>query len=68
MPSHWRTLDYNQNPEPMIYVDLKIENISLKLFTTLSSFGTPIDITAEEIVIEQYFPANDVTKRFFEEA
>jgi len=65
-PSHWQKLDFEQNPEPMIHVEFKIEDTCLRLFTTLSSFGTPIDITAEEIVIEQYFPADEITKRFFE--
>ncbi len=65
-PSHWQSLNFKKSPEPMIYVELKIEDVSLKLLTTLSSFGTPIDITAEEIVIEQYFPADEATKQFFE--
>ncbi len=65
-PSHWRNLNFKESTEPMIYVEFKIEDISLKLLTTLSSFGTHIDVTAEEIVIEQYFPADETTKQFFE--
>ncbi len=67
-PSHWRSLNFKKSSEPIIYVEFKIEEVSLKLFTTLSSFGTPIDVTSEEIVIEQYFPADEITKLFFEKA
>jgi len=65
-PSRWRSLNFKKNSVPIIHMELKIGDVSLKLFTTLSSFGTPIDVTAEEIVVEQYFPADEATKLFFE--
>lgn len=66
-PPQWQSLNFTQHPDPMIYIEFEIESRHLKLFTTLSSFGTPIDITVEEIMIEQYFPANEEAKTFFEE-
>ncbi len=65
-PSHWQKMNFKKSSEPMIYVEFKMGDVLLKLLTTLSSFGTPIDVTAEEIVIEQYFPADEVTRQFFE--
>ncbi len=35
----------------------------LSLYTTLTTFGTPRDITLDELVIELFFPANDNTDR-----
>ncbi len=35
----------------------------MRLFTTLTSLGTPIDATAQEVHIESYFPADDETER-----
>lgn len=64
-PTHWQSFNFSETSVPMVYIELKIKNASLKFFTTLSSFGTPIDITAEEIMIEQYFPADKETKLFF---
>jgi len=32
----------------------------------LASFGTAIDVTMQELVIEQYFPVDESTKEFFE--
>jgi hypothetical protein len=38
---------------------------SLKLFTTLATLGTPQDITAQEIRIECFFPADAATAALF---
>jgi transcriptional regulator with XRE-family HTH domain len=40
---------------------------SLKLFTTLATLGTPQDITAQEIRIECFFPADPETAALFKE-
>ena len=51
--------------EPMINLVISIGDFSLKLFSTLASFGTASDITMQELVIEHYFPADDFSKEFF---
>jgi hypothetical protein len=38
-------------------------NVSLQLFTTIATLGTPQDITAQELRIESFFPMNDDTAR-----
>jgi hypothetical protein len=40
---------------------------ALKLFTTLATLGTPQDITAQEIRIECFFPADAATAALFKE-
>jgi hypothetical protein len=37
----------------------------LKVFSMISSFGTALDVTADELRIETFFPADDVTRAFF---
>lgn len=37
------------------------------LFTTLTSFSAPQNVTLEELRIESYFPLDDATARFCEE-
>lgn len=54
------------NTVPMIPVELDLGGQKLSLFSTLATFGTPIDITVQELTIEQYFPADDETRLFFE--
>ena len=38
-------------------------DVSLQLFTTIATLGTPQDITAQELRIESFFPMNDDTAR-----
>jgi hypothetical protein len=40
---------------------------SLKLFTTLATLGTPQDVTAQEIRIECFFPADAPSADLFRE-
>ena len=65
IPSDWQNNINDTNINPMLSVTLNIGDIRLKLFSTLATFGTPVDITMQEIVIEQYFPADEFTKQFF---
>lgn len=67
IPNNFDLQSHIEHTEPMLHLILSIGNIRLKLFSTLASFGTAIDITMQELVIEQYFPADDSTKKFFEE-
>ncbi len=66
VPRHWKVPDIQNQPMPMINVVLLLGGKRLAMFSTLTAFGTPIDITMQELIIEQYFPADDVCKNFFE--
>jgi hypothetical protein len=48
-------------------VHLRRGEVSLRLFTTLTTLGTPTDVTAQELRIESYFPADDATERWIRE-
>jgi transcriptional regulator with XRE-family HTH domain len=39
--------------------------VSLDLFTTLTTFGTPQDVTLQEMRIECFFPMNEATREVF---
>jgi hypothetical protein len=41
--------------------------VGLRFFSTIATFGTPQDVTLEELRIECSFPADDVTERFCRE-
>jgi transcriptional regulator with XRE-family HTH domain len=49
--------------EPVLLVPLRIDvgGDELSLFTTLTTFGTPQDITLSELAVELFFPADDRT-------
>ncbi len=40
---------------------LRAGDAELRFFSTVTTFGTPVDITVEELVIESFFPADRAT-------
>ncbi|KAB2343796.1 helix-turn-helix transcriptional regulator [Actinomadura rudentiformis] len=48
---------------PMI---IRIDGRELRLFSTITTFGTPMDITLHEVAIESYYPADAESAAFFE--
>ncbi|MEO3828476.1 hypothetical protein [Actinomadura sp. B10D3] len=47
---------------PMI---IRLDGRELRLFSTITTFGTPMDITLDEIAIESYYPADPETDAYF---
>jgi len=62
VPAEWRTFVPGRSTAPFIPVHLRSEQLEVRLFTMMTSIGTPLDVTAEEIHIETYFPADDATE------
>ena len=52
---------------PVLAIQFAKDPISLSLFTTLATLGTPQDITAQEIRIECFFPADAATAEVFKQ-
>jgi transcriptional regulator with XRE-family HTH domain len=48
---------------PILPMRFQKGDVSLDLFTTLATLGTPQDITLQELRIESFFPADDATAR-----
>lgn len=49
-------------PQLLIPCRLLVDGVELSLFTTLTTFGTPRDITLDELTIELFFPADEATE------
>ncbi|WP_285103013.1 helix-turn-helix domain-containing protein [Promicromonospora sp. MEB111] len=47
---------------PMI---IRIDGRELRLFSTITTFGTPMDITLDEVAIESYYPADAESAAWF---
>ena len=56
------------SPRPLLPIHIRKEAISLNVFTTIATLGTPQDITVQEIRIESFFPIDDATAKFFRKA
>ncbi|MCU1494334.1 MAG: putative transcriptional regulator [Acidimicrobiaceae bacterium] len=60
-------VDWRQRPvpdEPTLLASWRIEidGRSLSFFTTITSFGTPADITLSELAVELFYPADQATE------
>jgi transcriptional regulator with XRE-family HTH domain len=55
----WRRRVPSDEPALLIPLRLDIDGVELSLFTTLTTFGTPQDITLSELAVELFFPADD---------
>jgi transcriptional regulator with XRE-family HTH domain len=49
-------------PLPFLPLHVRRDGIEARFFTLLTTIGTPLDVTAEELAIEAYFPADDATR------
>jgi transcriptional regulator with XRE-family HTH domain len=52
---------------PVLPLELNINGLELSLFSVISTFGTPQDITTDELRIETFYPTNTKTENFFRE-
>lgn len=48
---------------PVLAMHFRKRDVSLRLFTTIATLGTPQDITLQELRIECFFPMDDATAR-----
>jgi transcriptional regulator with XRE-family HTH domain len=62
VPSRWRLLDLDDSPPPFLTIDYRWNNSTLRLFSTITSFGTPQDVALQEMRIESFFPADEATR------
>ena len=62
VPSRWRMLEFESDPSPFLTINYKWKDSTLRLFSVLTTFGTPQDIALQELRIESFFPADDETR------
>jgi hypothetical protein len=62
VPRQWRSLDLDASTAPFLPIEFKRDDLRLRYFTTLTSLGTPHDITLQELRIESFFPADEATE------
>jgi len=62
VPPRWRTLDLDVSTAPFLAIDFRKNDLHLRFFSTLTSLGTPHDITLQELRVEAFFPADAETE------
>jgi hypothetical protein len=63
--SSWSRQTLHEHPQPVIPWRLMLDGQEMSMFTTMSTFGTPIDLTLSELTIELFFPADQFTEDAF---
>lgn len=61
VPARWRLRDVESAPTPLLTTVLRRDEHRLRFFSTITTFGTPHDVTLEELRIECCFPVDDAT-------
>ncbi len=62
VPRHWRSLDLDASTARFLPIEFRKGELNLRYFTTLTSLGTPHDITLQELRVESFFPADEATE------
>jgi transcriptional regulator with XRE-family HTH domain len=63
VPRHWRTIDLDASMAPFLTIEFRKGDLSLKYFTTLTSLGTPHDVTLQGLRVECFYPADEATEQ-----
>jgi transcriptional regulator with XRE-family HTH domain len=63
VPASWRTPDPATPAQPFVPLHLRHPSgLELRLFSLITTVGTPMDVTAEGLRIESYFPVDEATE------
>jgi transcriptional regulator with XRE-family HTH domain len=53
---------------PVLPLQMQRDGLRVSLFTVIATFGTAQDVTADELRIESFFPADEATEKLFRSA
>lgn len=62
LPLKGRQVDTSSPLMPILPMQLKVGEAELNLFSTIACFGTPLDVTADELRIEHLFPVDEASE------
>ncbi|PJI39510.1 helix-turn-helix transcriptional regulator [Ferrovibrio sp.] len=54
----WRSVDWEAEPRPLLSFSVEKDGLALDLVTMIATFGTPQDVTLQDLRIESFLPAN----------
>jgi transcriptional regulator with XRE-family HTH domain len=62
VPNRWRMPDLDGAPSPFLTINYRWKNSILRLFSFLTTLGSPLDVGLQELRIETFFPADEPTR------
>lgn len=66
MPERGKVLDWDDLPGPTLNVTLEVGGIRAAFFTTITTLGTAMDVTLQDLRIETWYPADEATAALFQ--
>jgi hypothetical protein len=63
VPRHWQVPDWDAYQAPVLTIALAKGDLTLRFFSTITTLGTPHDITLQDLRLECFFPADTATER-----
>jgi hypothetical protein len=64
VPLHWRQRDLAAAPAPILTTAFQRHGVAISFFSTITTFGTPRDVTLDELHVEACFPSDDISAAF----
>ena len=61
----WRSRAPSAPDAPVLPMHFEKDGVTLRLFTTIATLGTPQDITLQELRIESFFPLDEAMREQF---
>ena len=68
VPTRLREIDLTSTPKVSVTLQIAKGPTRLDFFSTITTLGTPMDVTVQELRIESYFPADDRTEQWLRKA
>ncbi len=65
VPRAWREPNWDVASSPLLTLDILKDGLNLRSFSTITTLGTPHDITLQELRLESWFPADEATENYF---
>lgn len=66
VPNHWKSHVVEHLDYPAIPFTLNLGERRLRIFSTIATIGTPLDVTAQNLRIEHFFPMDDQTRAYWQ--
>ncbi len=63
----WRRVDWDSEPRPLLGFAVEKDGLRLNLVTMIATFGTPQDVTLQDLRIESFLPADAASEHLLRE-
>jgi transcriptional regulator with XRE-family HTH domain len=64
VPARWRSRELGSSPVPILTTAFDHSGVQISFFSTITTFGTPRDVTLDELHVESCFPVDEHTAAF----